>query len=284
MNKNYEAAYKKINKYKLNRKERALVFKQLTDVLDEISEEVNDNEIDGIINDIFELNELDVKEKKYTFKMHQTFWGVLILLTAGLVLLDPFTSDEYIIIYASIFTVYFLINRAILLSLLSIALIIGNLTMISNTKLIIFLVLIYIGVKILIGGKNHGYNPRNVDFKNISSSIDGDEIIFLDNKFGALDHKFDQEEFSYINLCNKFAASDLDFSNYEFSKGDLVLNVDNKCGALSVTVAADTNVKMLVSNKLGSCEVNNTELKSTTTNNIIIQGDNTLGSIEVIYK
>lgn len=295
MNKHYEQAYKKISKYKLSKMEKALIYKQLSDVLEEVDDEIiDDHYLNEIINDIFELNEIEKVKRKVNYRFDSIFFGLLLIASAILLIMQPFTTSQTVLLYSVAFTVYFLIKRFFFLSCVAIYFMLASTVLEGSFTLVLAILFAYLGLKILFfrGGNHMEYfnidKQFNSKFKHSSydphSKYTDKDVLFIDNKFNGTNIKFVNEEISYINLNNKFGGSDLDFSDFEFKNGDLVINVNNKYGGLSIKVNENTNVSFLVSNRFGGIDTRHKEKFKAATNTIYVQGDNKFGGIDAIYK
>ncbi len=292
MNKHYEAAYKKINKYKLTKIQKAQVYKQVSDVLEEIDDsEINEVYLQEIINDVFELNEIPKVTKKVTYRFDSIFWGLIFIVTSFLLLFDPNHFVDFMVGYCVVFFIYFLIKRFYLLACVSVYFILTSTVLGGSWVALLAVVCLYIGIKIILFRPDHNMEYFNLDNKhrhhgyNPNHKYTENDVLFLDNKFNGTNLSFINEEITYIHLNNKFGGSELDFNKFEFLGGDLVININNKYGGLVLYVNEHTNVVPLVSNQFGATTTTGKEkLIEPTTNTIYVQGDNKFGGIEIKYS
>lgn len=289
---NYEILHRKIDEYKLTRKQKALVYKQLTDVVEELEEVIDEQRIEEIIIDIFEFNNIQIEYKRKKKALVGSILGGLYLITIAVLLI--FNLTNYINIVSAICLMCWMIYKRHFLLSLCLALYIGSkiftdIQYLNFPTALLVVILLYFGVKLLLpstkrkfsfsdGEKDRHYKRR----KDFAGSGE-DEILFLTNTFGGIDLNFTTEQISYISLDNKFGGAELDFSQFDFNQGDVVLNVENKFGGLTVYVNEQTYVSLLVVSKYGA-GTNNSLTNSTKENKIYIQGDNTFGGIEVNIK
>lgn len=298
-----ELVLNKLKQYKLNRKQRSLLYEQIMEVVEQmdVSELPPANEL---IAEISELNNLNLNLNKGGFKkvspIKLAFGLTLILLGVSQLFAVEntiITTGLFLILELTIF-VTLVRNRHYAFS--SLALIAAVYTVDSYFEFGIFnqyiniwgvlwsVAFVILGIKILMpkrgGGQVKKFNNQHQYTGQYFQSDRkyGQDNIYIVNNLNSTNTVLTDEKITYVEIENNLGDVNLNLSKFQYVNGDITVNIDNQLGSVSISVAADTRVIDAISKNLASTNVPHSDLEKT--NTIYLTGTNNLGDVTVRYE
>ncbi len=226
-------------------------------------------------------------KNKFSFKKSGVFWGIILILSAVLIILDSIGIGLGFLSGVPVITV--------ILGIICVAWLIDELIKLKFTHIFFPLAFIFIL-----------FQDKIVQLANLKSQIMsnwivlicallltiGSSMIFRTNrvskkekmvknqhKFGNSTQYFDAGEQSDFNVENNFGKTEVFFSNVENYLGDGTLRVENNMGATVINVPKEWNVFVKIENNMGSVKAEENHPVNGKVLNII--GKNNMGSVVV---